>query len=355
MTATRNNKLFVHLVGSIPLHDSETVFRTVSGVLGPCLRRLPDGETGERRFWIGYVRDLLSGHPDLELDTSVPPLQLRLWDGTLHREVPLLKFRAGVDLTRSDFRTRYADMALDSYAVFQRLRSQGVIPNGIRFQVALPTPLAITYNYISPASRKAFIASYTPRLLDEVAKIVAHVPADQLSIQWDVLQEIMVWENYYGYRSPDYQDEIVSVLKRISDAVPAAVDLGFHYCYGSPKDEHLIQPRDTNVMVELTNLVVPKLGRPLNFIHLPVPKGRVDDGYYRPLKDLRVGRETEIYLGLVHLNDSQGNRTRLSKARQYVDLAGVATECGWGRGDPERVPGLLEAHRELVAEAVPAV
>ena len=355
MTAIKENKLFVHLVGSIPLQDNEAVFRTVSDVLGPHLRRLPDGETGERRFWIGYVRDLLARHPDLVQDTSVPPFQLKLWNGTVYREMPLLRFREGVDPSRFDLRTRYADMALDSYAVFQRLQSQGVIPKGIRFQVALPTPLAITYNYISPASRKAFIASYTARLLDEVATIVAHIAADHLSIQWDVLQEIMVWENYYGYRSPDYKDEITSVLTRISDAVPAAVDLGFHYCYGSPGDEHLVQPMDTGVMVELTNLVVPTLRRPLNFLHLPVPKDRVDDAYYRPLKDLHLARGTEIYLGLVHLDDSQGNRARLSKARQYVDLAGVATECGWGRGGAERVPRLLEAHRELVAETVPTV
>ncbi len=24
---------------------------------------------------------------------------------------------------------------------------------------------------------------------------------------------------------------------------------------------------------------------------------------------------------------------------------GIATECGWGRGDPARAPGLLDSHR----------
>ncbi|MGH8733136.1 MAG: hypothetical protein ACREVB_05590 [Burkholderiales bacterium] len=36
----------VHLIGSVPLADTEQVFRTVAGALGPHLRRLPDGETG---------------------------------------------------------------------------------------------------------------------------------------------------------------------------------------------------------------------------------------------------------------------------------------------------------------------
>jgi len=38
-----------HLIGSVPLADTEAVFRTVAGALGPHLSRIPDGETGERR------------------------------------------------------------------------------------------------------------------------------------------------------------------------------------------------------------------------------------------------------------------------------------------------------------------
>jgi hypothetical protein len=38
----------VHLIGSVPPADREQVFRRVAGALGPYLRRLPDGETGER-------------------------------------------------------------------------------------------------------------------------------------------------------------------------------------------------------------------------------------------------------------------------------------------------------------------
>jgi hypothetical protein len=30
------------------------------------------------------------------------------------------------------------------------------------------------------------------------------------------------------------------------------------------------------------------------------------------------------------------------------DGFGVATECGWGRGEPARLDGLLESHRRAV-------
>jgi hypothetical protein len=32
------------------------------------------------------------------------------------------------------------------------------------------------------------------------------------------------------------------VLATIGDAVPPGVELGYHLCYGSPADEHLVQP-----------------------------------------------------------------------------------------------------------------
>jgi hypothetical protein len=43
----------VHLVGSVPLGDAEDVFRAATSILGGRLRRIPDGETGERSNWIG--------------------------------------------------------------------------------------------------------------------------------------------------------------------------------------------------------------------------------------------------------------------------------------------------------------
>lgn len=41
----------VHLVGSVPLATAEHVFRAVATALGQHVRRVPDGETGERTAW----------------------------------------------------------------------------------------------------------------------------------------------------------------------------------------------------------------------------------------------------------------------------------------------------------------
>src|ERR1700674_3834963 len=75
---------------------------------------------------------------------------------------------------------------------------------------------------------------------------------------------------------------VSSVLKTIGDAVPAGIELGYHLCYGSPADEHCVQPKDAGIMVEMTNAIAAGVKRPIQFFHLPVPKGRSDDGYYVP-------------------------------------------------------------------------
>ena len=43
------------LVGSVPLDTVEQVFRTVGGPLGPYLAYMPDGEVGDRRYWIDGI------------------------------------------------------------------------------------------------------------------------------------------------------------------------------------------------------------------------------------------------------------------------------------------------------------
>lgn len=53
-TAAQNQVVGVHLVGSINFDDAETTIRTATGELGAHLKRIPDGEVGERWHWIMF-------------------------------------------------------------------------------------------------------------------------------------------------------------------------------------------------------------------------------------------------------------------------------------------------------------
>jgi hypothetical protein len=334
----------VHFVGSIPLPDTETVFRTLANAAAPHLLRLPDGETGIRKTWIRFLQAVLAENPAIEVATEVPPLKFTQWDGKVLREIPRLRVKPGASPASDTFKTGYAEMAIASWGLFERLAREGVIPEKVKFQVSLPTPIAPTYNNMLPSDRPALLPALTEHLIGEVDKIAAAIPNDRVALQWDVCQEVLAWEGYYEKGPVDFHHETLGVLTKIGNAVPAAIELGYHLCYGSPADEHLVQPKDMAIMAEMASAICAGVGRSIQYFHMPVPKDRTDDAYFAPLDHLRLQPGTELYLGLVHYDDAQGDAARLLAARRHARVDGVATECGMARGDPARLPALLASH-----------
>jgi len=137
-------------------------------------------------------------------------------------------------------------------------------------------------------------------------------------------------------------------MSRLGDAVPVGVELGYHLCYGTPRDKHLVMPKDCAILAELSNAILDRVGRNVDFLHLPVPQDRDDEAYFAPLGDIKLGAATKLYLGLIHYQDASGDQARMRAAAKVCRNFGIATECGWGRADPERLEGLLEAHTAAV-------
>ncbi len=349
MSAETGNDPIVHMVGSLPLADAATAFRTIADSLGAHMQRIPDGETGRRTRWISFINDQLKAHPDLEIDPTIPPFEFKQWDGKVVYVVERIRVKERVDPAALRFQTGYADDAIRNYEDFKRLKDDGVVPAGVKYQICMATPLAITYNFISPKAYGAFLPAYSRHLREEFERIAAALPHGEISYQWDVCQEVLMWEGYFD-QPAGFKDQIVTTLGSIGDLVPQTIDLGYHLCYGSPRDEHMVQPKDMAVMVEIANGILGAVARPVQYIHMPVPRDRSDDAYFSPLDDLRLPAGTALYLGLVHEGDPQGNAAKLAAARSHALVAGVAAECGLGRGDPDTLPDVLEQHRRL-AEA----
>jgi hypothetical protein len=342
----------LHLIGSIPLADSEQVFRRLADELGPFLRCMPDGETGERSRWVYFQRQMLLDHPAIEVDPTVPPYKFVQWDGKVVREIEQLRFKPGVDPATVVFQTGYDKAALASWEIFKRLCEAGAIAKGVRFQACLPTPQASGYLYVSGPARETYFEVYERALKGALASIAKAIPARDLSIQWDVCQEVLAFENYFKDRPAHYKKQIFDMLGRLGDAVPDGVEMGYHLCYGSPRDEHLVQPKDSAILVEMMNGIVTATRRRIDFLHIPVPRDRTDDAYYAPLAAWRRPEGTRLYLGLLHHDDDAGDRVRIAAAgRHVVGEFGLSAECGWGRTEPGRLPGLLKGHR-IAAEAL---
>lgn len=341
----------LHLIGSIPLDSSEQVFRTLATELGPYLRRYPDGETGERSRWVYFQGQMLRAHPDMEIDPTVPPYPFVQWDGKVVREINQVRFKPSVDPSKVVFGTGYDKAALASWQIFKQLRDAGEIGKDVRFQVSLPTPHSSGYLYVSGPARPTYFAVYERALLAALANIVKAIPAKDLSIQWDVCQEVLAFEGYFKDRPADYKKQTFAMLGRLGDAVPAGIELGYHLCYGSPQDEHLVQPKDAALLVEMLEGIAGATKRRIDFFHIPVPKDRTDAAFYAPLKAWKRPAGTKLYLGLLHHDDDAGDKKRIATARTFIDDFGLSAECGWGRTQPGRLPGLLKGHR-IAAEAL---
>ena len=102
------------------------------------------------------------------------------------------------------------------------------------------------------------------------------------------------------------------------------------------------------IVYEYANRLTENINRPIQLIHMPVPRDRSDDAYFAPLKALRLKSPTELCLGLVHHTDGvAGTRKRLAAAEKVVADFSIAAECGFGRRRSETIPELLRIHAEV--------
>ncbi len=332
----------VLLVGSVPMQSAETVFREVSERIGPLLKRVPDGETGERSAWTAWQGKVIEGAEGVERSGA------RDLHGILYPTYALKPGTRAQDIKFGDL--GYANAALASYRQFVRLRDQG-FNRQARFQVSLPTPLAVVQAFFwgSPALPEICDA-YEKTLVAEVDQVLAAIPHADLSLQWDIAVEFhRVWEKPDSDLAKQFPTPVlIETIARLSDHIPAGAELGWHFCYGDAGHKHFVEPRDTELMVMIANKLTAATRREAQWLHLPVPRDRSDQAYFSPLAGLDLNPATELYLGLIHLTDGvTGAEHRIAAADTVVSRYGVATECGFGRRPPDTILALLDLHRAV--------
>jgi hypothetical protein len=339
----------VHLVGSVPLETAPQVFETCARALGPHLASLPDGEVGHRIHWIVcQAVFVFDRHPDIALVHRPAPRDGKeQWLPKDYQDQWKFRLKSPTGSIRFDD-LHYAAWARESYASFAALRDRGVIPRGTRFQVCLPTPLAGFQGFFSGEDGARIHQPYQAAMLDEIEKICSAIPHQDLAIQWDVAVETTAIEQ--GHQAKIGGAMIERWLEEASalgPAVPGDVALGYHICYGDFNHRHSVEPKDLSVSVRMLNEAAARAGRPLDFVHMPVPIARSDDAYFAPLRDLRTG-DARVFLGLIHYDDGvSGSLARIRSAKKYLSDFGVATECGFGRRRPETLSELLRIHRDV--------
>ena len=338
----------VHLVGSVPMANAEDVFQSVSAALGSRIKRLPDGETGERGDWITWLEPAFADNPAFVKSGEF----FRVHAGGTGRERYTLK--PGVALEDLRFPDLfYADVATQSYAAFKRLKETGKISAGTKFQVDLVPAHSVVWLFLVEKLHAAIDPIYNDAIKREIDKIAAVVPPSELAIQFDIASAVFARlerneAGRYGRTKAEMQDAFAKIVVDLGNRVPAGADLLYHLCYGDSGHRHVVEPTDMGDMVEFANRVSGQIARPIQLIHMPVPRNRADDGYFAPLRRLELRPETELCLGLVHYTDGiAGAWARLAAAKKHVRDFSIATECGFGRRDPHTIPALLRLHAEV--------
>src|SRR6516164_1673324 len=335
----------VYLVGSVPMASAAAVFETVSAALGPRIKRLPDGETGPRGDWITWLEPVFADNSAFQKSGEFFRVHA---SGTGRERYALKRGFAPIDVRFDNL--FYADIAKASYAEFKRLKDAGKIAAGTKFQVDLVPAHSVIWLFLVDALHAPIDPLYNDAVKREIDKICAAIPHQELAIQFDVASAVFARlarneASSYGRTKAETQATFSDIVVDLGNSVPRDVDLLYHLCYGDSNHRHVVEPTDMTDMVEFANRLSRNLKRPIELIHMPVPRNRADDVYFAPLNALKLRPETELCLGLVHHTDGiEGTKRRRATAKKYVSNFSIATECGFGRRDPRTIPELLSIH-----------
>jgi hypothetical protein len=342
------------MVGSIPLPTPEEVFRACGKYVGPYVSCLPDGEVAPRTLWVGYLaRYVYDGHPDVETVQRLPVE--REWNRPERATKWNFRLKPGVGAPH--FETGYADFALESYAVFKRVRDAGAIPAGVRFQVCFPSPGSAFLSYFEDVSDwPAMTEAYEDAYRRDMARILEAIPAGDLAIQIDYCTEIRDILDAFPWspHRPGKFETWMDAVARQAAMVPDDALLGLHWCYGTLGGWPMIKLEDLAFCTRLTNAAVARIERRVDYVHMPVLR-HAGDAYFAPLGALAPG-DAKVYLGLLHhTDDLAANRARIATARKHLaaDLAadlGAASVCGYGRLSVEDTRKAFELHAAIGAE-----
>jgi hypothetical protein len=339
----------VHLVGSTPFADADEALDVFVTELGPRLRTVPDGETGDRQNWIQGLIDSFRTHPKLE--------ETRSGDFSDYDRTPVFRVRRGQDFTSRDLDLGYLRNFDASWPRFAERRIDGQ-----RFQVGIPGDLDLAvFTFGNPVRGLRYRSAFRNATLRDIRAIHEKV-GDAVVYQQEVPFELVVLTRTPGPLGLAATAFLAGGMTDLARRAPEGTRWGIHLCLGDMNHRALGHLRDVGPIVRLANAIVDRWpdGRSLDFIHAPLAAANepppLEPEFYAPLRELRLPADTRFIAGFVHEDRTlEEQRTLLAELDALVGRpVDVACSCGLGRRSREDALRTIAQARELVdGKAVP--
>ncbi|MQA12634.1 MAG: hypothetical protein GEV09_00250 [Pseudonocardiaceae bacterium] len=317
------------LVGSIPAGGAEEAMTQALREVGPQLRHLPDGETGERDRWVVGIVNSMRSNPDLEVR--------REGDWSNYQNQLNFTVRKGHTLTGASLEFGHVEAYRDSRPIFERLREQYGHPE-LAFQVGIPGDFDMalfTMGLTGPFRHRRPFTDATVREIEQIHALAG----DDAVFQLEVPAELVFVTQVPSAVQPLMSAWMGTVVANLAAKAPRGARFGVHLCLGDLGHKAMGKLSDAGPLVRLTHAITRRWpqGRPLEYVHAPLAAGEQppvqDPSFYRPLAELRMPAATRFVAGFLHEDRTTGElRQILDRIESHLGrTVDIAAACGLAR------------------------
>jgi hypothetical protein len=239
-----------HLVGSLPGRDPGAAMARALDLVGPHLRSLPDGETGERRNWIVSIVEGLRDHPDLEARKA--------GDWSDYDRTPQLRVRRGRPLYGASLDFGHRAAVADSWPRFQEATEAAGRPD-LTFQEGVPGDFDLAMFTLGPLGAVRHRRAFTEATLAEIRDVRALTGPTTL-FQIEVPVELVLLAKAPAAARPVLARALARNVTRLASAAPEGTRFAVHLCLGDMNNKAFGTMGDARPLVLLANSIL--AGRP---------------------------------------------------------------------------------------------
>lgn len=214
--------------------------------LGPHLRSLPDGETGERRNWIISIIENLRGHPDLELAKE--------GDWSDYDKTPQFKVKRGHALLGASLDFGHVEAVEASLPAYERIRAESG-RSDLDYLIGVPGDFDMAMFTLGPIRAIRHRRAFTEATVNAITRIHGML-GERAVFQLEVPIELILLTKLPAPARPIAAKLFGKWVAGLAAAAPTGARFGVHLCLGDMNHKAFGKMNDVAPLVTLTNSII---------------------------------------------------------------------------------------------------